>query len=311
MEIRGCLRGEDLAGMREEALLHAVEETDIFAGVDPNDKERVIRALRRAGHVVGYLGDGINDAPALHAADVGISVQGAADVAREAADFVLLSRDRSVLREGVRQGRRTFANTRKYVLTTMSATLGNMVSMAVASVLLPFLPLLASQVLLNNFLSDFPALALSGDRVDEAWVRRPERWNMAAILRFMLAFGLLSSLFDGLTFLALLLGFGLRPEAFRTGWFVESLLTELAVLFVVRTRLPLRKSRPGRGLVLISAAVALLALLLPVLPGAALRGFVPLPAAVVATLLAITLAYTLATEALKGWYWRGEVKASA
>ena len=180
------------------------------------------------GHVVGFLGDGVNDAPAMHAADTSLSVDDAVDVAREAADFVLLERDLDVIRRGVEEGRKTFANTLKYVLTTTSANLGNMLSMAAASLFLPFLPLLAGQILLNNFLSDIPAIGIADDSVDPELVERPERWNIRFIGRFMLTFGMLSSAFDGLTFAALLFVFQVAPELFRTAWFVESLLTELA-----------------------------------------------------------------------------------
>src|SRR5687768_2906365 len=187
------------------------------------------------GHVVGFLGDGVDDSTVLHAADTSVAGEQAVEVGREAADFVLLERGLDVIRRGIEEGRRTFANTLKYVLITTSANFGNMVSMAAASLFLPFLPLLATQILLNNFLSDLPALAIAGDRVDEAWVRRPRRWEIRPIRRFMVVFGLVSSAFDLLTFWLLLAVFAAGPELFRTGWFVASLLTELAVIFVVRT----------------------------------------------------------------------------
>src|SRR5678809_1166825 len=236
-----CIRDR----LHDEALWHAAERTDLFVEVDPNQKERIIRSLRKMGHVVGFLGDGVNDAPAMHAADTSLSVEHAADVAREAADFVLLERDLHVIRRGLEEGRRTFANTLKYVLTTTSANLGNMVSMAAASLFLPFLPLLAGQILLNNFLSDISAVGIAGDTVDPELVERPRRWDMRFIGRFMLEFGILSSAFDFLTFGALLGLFHATPELFRTGWFVESLLTELVVALVVRTRRPFFRSKPG------------------------------------------------------------------
>ena len=232
------LTGADIDHLRPEGLWRAVQDTDVFAEVDPNQKERIVRALRSAGHVVGFLGDGINDAPAMHAADTAISVDTAVDVAREAADFVLLERDLDVIRRGLEEGRRTFANTLKYILTTTSANLGNMVSMAAASLLLPFLPLLPGQILLNNFLSDVPAVGLAADRVDPELVDRPRRWNMRFIARFMIEFGVLSSLFDVVTFAVLLSWFRAAPALFRTGWFVESLLTELLVALVVRNPAP-------------------------------------------------------------------------
>ncbi len=187
------LTGPQLDELHDEALWHAAERTDLFVEVDPNQKERIILALKKTGHVVGFLGDGINDAPAMHAADTSLSVEGAVDVAREAADFVLLERDLDVIRRGIEEGRRTFANTLKYMLTTTSANLGNMISMAVASLFLPFLPLLAGQILLNNFLSDVPAVGLADDAVDPELVAKPRRWNMRFLGRFMVEFGLLSS----------------------------------------------------------------------------------------------------------------------
>ena len=293
------LTGAELAELRPEALWRVAERTDVFAEVDPDQKERIVLALKKMGHVVGYMGDGINDAPALHAADVSVSVEGAVDVAKEAADFVLLRPDLDVLRRGILAGRTTFANTLKYVLTTTSANLGNMLSMAAASIFLPFFPLLAGQILLNNFLSDVPAVGLATDAVDAEWLRAPRRWDMKMIQRFMFRFGALSSAFDLLTFAALLYLFDAGPEEFRTGWFVESLLTELAVALVLRTRGPAHRSRPGRALVASTAIVAALALALPYLPGAALVGLVPLPWPTLAGLLAITGAYVAATERFK------------
>ena len=237
--------GGELSEMNDEALWHRAEGTDLFVEVDPNQKERIILALKKTGHVVGFLGDGVNDAPAMHAADTSLSVEAAVDVAREAADFVLLERDLDVIRCGIEEGRRTFANTLKYILTTTSANLGNMVSMAAASLFLPFLPLLAGQILLNNFLSDIPAIGLADDSVDRELVDRPRRWDMRLIGRFMVEFGLVSSVFDVLTFTLLLVVFATGAEAFRTAWFVESLLTELVIALVVRTRRPFYASRPG------------------------------------------------------------------
>ncbi len=293
------LTGRDLDELRDEALWQAAEQTDVFAEVDPNQKERIILSLKKLGHVVGYLGDGINDAPALHAADVGISVDQAADIAKETADIVLLEHSLDALRRGIEEGRTTFANTLKYILTTTSANFGNMISMAVASFFLPFLPLLASQILLNNFLSDIPAFGLATDRIDPELIERPRRWNMELIRRFMIEFGLLSSVFDVLTFLVLLLGFGAAAELFRTGWFLESLLTELLVALIVRTRRPVWKSPPGRALLALTGAVAVVAFALPYSPLARLLDFVPLPAGVVLALVGITVAYGTAAEMLK------------
>ncbi len=299
------LTGGELDALRDEALWRLAPETRVFAEVDPNQKERIIRALQRNGHVVGFMGDGINDAPALYAADVGISVEGAVDVARESADLVLLRQDLEVLRRGIRSGRQIFANTLKYIHITTSANFGNMVSMAAASLFLPFLPLLATQILLTNFLSDVPALAIAGDRVDESWVERPRRWEIEPIKRFMIVFGLVSSAFDFLTFGILLWVFSAGAELFRTGWFVLSMLTELVILFVARTRGPLHLSRPATGLVVAALATGAVILVLPFVPPGQLFQFVPLPPALLLTLLGIAAAYAIVSEVVKrrfyGW----------
>ncbi|HMA54768.1 MAG TPA: magnesium-translocating P-type ATPase, partial [Acidobacteriota bacterium] len=299
LEVEGIVTGAELDILNDEALWQRAEHTTLFAEVDPNQKERIIRALQRDGHVVGYLGDGINDAPALHDADVGISVEGAVDVAREAADLVLLRPGLDVLSRGVEEGRVTFANSLKYIFTTTSANFGNMLSMAAASLFLPFLPLLAKQILLNNFLSDFPALAMAGDNVDPEWVRTPHRWDIKSIRNFMIIFGLTSSVFDFMTFGILLFVLKGTQDIFRTGWFVESLLTELLVALVVRTRRPFYRSRPGHWLLISTAAVTVLTFVLPYLPLNALFGFVPLPASVMAWLVGITGLYILAAEGVK------------
>ena len=298
------LTGEDLAAMRDEALWHLAPRTDLFVEIDPQQKERIVRALQRTGHSVGYLGDGINDAPALHAADVGISVAGAVDVARESADIILLSRDLDVLRQGVEDGRRTFANTLKYISITTSANFGNMISMALATPLLPFLPLAAKQILLNNFLSDLPSLAISGDNVDPERLSRPQRWNVGEIRRFMIVFGLISSVFDLLTFGVLLHVFKAGEGVFQTSWFMISLLTELVVVLVLRTRKPVFRSRPGRLLLWSTLAVAVATFAIPFLGGvSALFGFVPLSAGVLAAVVAIVGGYMLATEIAKSWFF--------
>ncbi|MFO0750533.1 MAG: magnesium-translocating P-type ATPase [Myxococcota bacterium] len=302
-EVR-VLTGDDLDNLHDEALWRAAERTDIFAEVDPNQKERIIGSLRKMGHVVGFLGDGVNDAPAMHAADTSLSVEKAVDVAREAADFVLLEPDLEVIKKGIEEGRRTFANTLKYILTTTSANLGNMVSMAVASLFLPFLPLTAGQILLNNFLSDLPAVGIATDAVDVEMVAVPRRWDIRFIGRYMVEFGILSSLFDLLTFALLLGPFHAGPERFRTGWFIESLLTELVIALVVRTRRPFWQSRPGRLLLISTIVLALATLLIPYLPGVPLLGFEPIPLALLAVLVGVTALYVFATEALKRWFYR-------
>jgi Mg2+-importing ATPase len=301
------LTGAELDELHDEALWREAERTDLFVEVDPNQKERIILALKKTRHVVGFLGDGVNDAPAMHAADTSLSVDHAVDVAREAADLVLLENHLDVIRRGIEEGRRTFANTLKYVLTTMSANLGNMVSMAAASLFLPFLPLLAGQILLNNFLSDIPALGLAGDAVDCELVERPRRWDMRFIGRFMVEFGVLSSAFDILTFGALLGLFGAAPALFRTGWFVESLLTELVIALVVRTRRPFFRSRPGPLLLGSTLVLIVVTLALPYLPFLHVFGFVPLPVSLVAMLLAITALYVMAAELLKSWFYRDTI----
>ena len=311
LPVQHVLTGGDLDVLNDEALWHVAEQTEVFAEVDPNQKERIILALKKTGHVVGFLGDGVNDAPAMHAADTSLSVEQAVDVAREVADFVLLERDLDVIRGGVEEGRRTFANTLKYVLATTSANLGNMVSMAVASLFLPFLPLTAGQILLNNFLSDIPAVGIAGDAVDPELVARPRRWDMRFIARFMIEFGILSSLFDLLTFAILLFVFRTRAESFRTAWFVESLLTELVIALVVRTRRPALRSRPGRVLLYSTLALIVVTLAMPYLPFVRVLGFVPLPAALMVVLAVTTAVYVLAAELTKSWFYRhGDAPAS-
>ncbi|MES1240009.1 MAG: magnesium-translocating P-type ATPase [Acidobacteriota bacterium] len=298
--------GSDLRRMSDPALARRVQEVDVFAEVEPNQKERIILALRKTGHVVGFLGDGINDAAALHAADVGISVDSAVDVAKEAADVVLLERDLGVLIEGVREGRRTFANTLKYIFITTSANFGNMVSMAGASLFLPFLPLLPTQILLNNFLSDFPAFAIATDKVDPELVDRPLPWNLRFIRDFMIVFGGISSVFDFLTFGALLWLLKASPGQFRSGWFVESVMTELLILLVIRTRRAFFRSRPSLPLEIATVLVTVVSIAILYLPVNRLFELEPLPLPYLALLGAITLAYALASEGAKGWFFRRE-----
>ncbi len=299
------LTGAELAEMRDEALWQRAEETQLFVEVDPQQKERIVRALQARGHVVGYLGDGINDAPALHAADVGISVDTAVDVARESADVVLLAPDLDVLREGLIGGRRTFANTLKYIGITTSANFGNMLSMAIATPVLPFLPLAAKQILLNNFLSDIPSVFISTDNVDPGRLERAQRWRIHDVRRFMVVFGLQSTVFDLLSFALLLLVFRVGETLFQTTWFVISLLTELAVVLVLRTEGSMFGSRPGRLLLWSSIAVGAAALVLPYLgPFSTALGFQPMPARLVACALGIVAAYALCAEATKAWFFR-------
>jgi len=303
LQVDDMLTGTDIAALGDGALVQRAAQAHLFVEIDPLQKERILHALWRGGRSVGYLGDGINDAPALHAADVGISVDQAADVAKEAADFVLLRHDLDVLRQGIEEGRRTFANTLKYVFIATSANFGNMLSMAAASLVLPFLPLLAKQILLNNFLSDVPAMGIAADRVDAQWERVPHHWNMGLIRRSMLTFGLTSTCFDLLTFVVLLQMVP-APAAFRTGWFVESLLTQVLTLFVIRTDQPFWRRRPASFLLWSGVAAMLAAVVLPYLPIAPALGFMPLPGAVMAAIIAVTMMFVIAMELGKRRFYR-------
>ena len=302
--VRNILTGPEIALMNDEALAVKADQADLFVEIDPQQKERIILALQRRGHVVGYMGDGINDAPALFAADVGISVDQAVDVARQSADLVLLKRDLDVLRLGVESGRRTFANTLKYISITTSANFGNMISMALVTPFLPFLPLLAKQILLNNLLSDIPSIAISTDNVDTELAQKAERWDVREVRRFMIVFGLVSSLFDLMTF-ALLLKFYVAGKAeFQTAWFVVSLLTEIAVVFSLRTRVLAIRSWPSTPLILTTLVISVIAVSIPYIePVAQLFGFVALPPSVMGVLLLIVLCYILATEVTKRWFY--------
>lgn len=307
LDAKSMLTGEELAKLKDEALWHLAPRTDLFVEIDPQQKERIVRALQRTGHSVGYLGDGINDAPALHAADVGISVEQAVDVARESADIILLSRDLDVLRSGVEDGRETFANTLKYIAITTSANFGNMISMALVTPLLPFLPLAAKQILLNNLLSDVPSIAISSDNVDPERVTRPQRWNIAEIRKFMIVFGLVSSAFDILTFALLMLVFRANEATFQTSWFMISLLTELAVVLVLRTHKPAFRSKPSKLLLGLTVAVVAATFSIPFLGAlTSIFGFVPLSTLQLTAIIAIVFGYIVATELTKTWYFRSE-----
>jgi Mg2+-importing ATPase len=307
LDPHAIMTGDEIARTSDDALWQRAERTSLFVEVDPQQKERVVRALQRRDRTVGYLGDGINDAPALHAADVGISVDDAVDVARESADIILLQRDLDVLRQGVEGGRRTFANTLKYINITTSANFGNMISMALVTPFLPFMPLLPKQILLNNFLSDLPSVAISTDRVDESQAVRPQRWDIRSIRRFMIVFGLVSSFYDLVTFALLFLIFRADAATFQTVWFLVSLLTELAVVMVLRTRLPFHRSRPGAILLRTTIAVAVLSLVIPYLGFSfEVFGLVPLSPALVAFSVAVVAAYVATTEVTKRLFYRAE-----
>ncbi len=296
--------GTDLEHVSEEALGPLAERTAVFARVSPDQKNRVMRALRRRGHVVGFMGDGINDAPSLHGADVGISVAGAVDVAKDAADIILLERSLSVLHDGVLEGRKCFGNIMKYIMMGTSSNFGNMFSMAGAVVFLPYLPMLPLQILLNNFLYDLSQLTIPGDRVDNAYLVNPKRWNILFIQRFMLVVGPVSSIYDFLTFGAMMWLFHSSEKLFHTGWFVESLATQTLVILVIRTALPPWKSRPSTPLlasVLTSVGVGIL---LPFSPAGSWLGFTPLPASFFVFLLVAVTSYLALVEGIKRWFYR-------
>jgi Mg2+-importing ATPase len=304
LSVDSVLLGSDLREMSEMALTQHVGSVDVFAEVEPNQKERIILALQRSGHVVGYLGDGINDATALHAADVGISVDTAVDVAKDAADIVLLQRELSVLVDGIRAGRQTFANTVKYVFMATSANFGNMFSMAGASLFLPFLPLLPQQILLANLLTDLSGMTIAGDSVDPEEIAAPRRWDIQFIRNFMLTFGLLSSIFDYVTFAVLLWMLNADMIGFRTGWFVESVCSASLVVLVIRTRRPCLASRPSRPLLCVTFAVMTATVLLPISPLAEPLGFAGQSIAFPLVLLLILFCYTTLAEITKQLFYR-------
>lgn len=304
MHEQPILTGAELETLSPEALKHQARQVAVFAEIEPHQKERIVMALKETGKGVAYMGDGINDVAAMHAADCAISTDNAADVTREASDFVLLEKDLAVVADGIHEGRRSFANTIKYIYITTGATFGNMISVAVASVFLPFLPLLPKQILLINFLSDLPFMAIAADHVDQAQMERPGKWRLPVIQKFMVVFGIHSSAFDMLTFFTLYQVFGLRNAEFRTGWFIESVLTELLILFVVRTRKPFFRSRPGKTLLWGAIGAMCATILLPWSPFAsALELEIPEPQVMVA-IGSILLAYLLTADALKHWFFR-------
>ncbi|BAI62051.1 magnesium-transporting P-type ATPase [Methanocella paludicola SANAE] len=298
------ITGSGLNHMSDDALMRAVNEVNVFAEVEPNQKERIIMALKRSGNVVGYMGDGINDGPALHAADVGISVDSAVDVAKEAAQIVLMEKELGVLAKGVEEGRKTFANTLKYVFMATSANFGNMFSMAGASLLLSFLPLLPTQILLTNLMTDFPEMTIATDTVDVELVDRPRRWNIDFIKKFMLTFGLVSSIFDFMTFGVLLFLLHASERQFQTGWFMESVVSATMIVLVIRTRKPFFKSRPGKLLVLATLLVVGAVIALPYTPIAPIFKFEPLPPVFILTLAIIVGLYVAMAEIVKRMFYR-------
>lgn len=299
MEEVAVITGGEISKMSSEAIVMNVQKANVFAEIEPQQKETIVKALRKAGHAVAYMGDGINDVAAINAADVGISINNAVDVAKEAADVVLLERDLAVLNAGVVEGRRTFLNTLKYIYTNTSATFGNMFSMAGASLILPFLPMLPQQILMTNFLTDFPYMAVAGDKVDEEDLASPQKWNIRQLRNFMIVFGLHSSVFDYITFFALYKLFQANEVLFHTGWFVESICTELLILFVVRTRKSLIKSKPGRLLIGLSVLALAITLILPFMPFAQEMGFVVPPFQLMGIVAGILLLYVITADMIK------------
>lgn len=295
----GVLTGAEIETMSDGQLGRAIEHVMVFAETDPLQKERLVRAFSLSGHTVGFLGDGINDSPALHVADVGISVDSAVDIAKQTADLVLLDKDLAVLADGIEQGRRVFTNTLKYVYVNTSAQFGNMLSLAMAALVLPFLPLLPLQILLLNFLSDVPGMTIATDRVDGEQLRQPRKWDVRRVRNFMLVFGTISSAFDMMTFGVLRLGFHAGPELLRTGWFIESTFTELAVMLVLRTARPAFRSRPSNALIGSSIGVAVATICVPFSLIAHDLGFVEPSGILLMTLAGITAAYVLTTEFIK------------
>jgi len=304
LNVTGVITGAELMKLTDEALWNRIENTNLFAEVDPNQKERIILALKKNSHVVGYMGDGINDVPALHAADVSISVDNAVDVAKESADFVLIEKSLEVLNRGIELGRTTFSNTLKYIQVTTSANFGNMFSMAGASLFLPFLPLLPKQILLINFLTDFPAITIANDAVDSEVLAKPRRWDIRQIRKFMFTFGLISSIFDYLTFAVLFIGFKVQHGAFQSSWLSFSILTELLILMVMRTQKPFFKSRPAPILLYSSIAVGIVTLLLPYLPFHEFLNIEPVKPLILIALFGIAGLYIIATEITKHYFYK-------
>ena len=302
--VSGVLTGDALTRLSDEALIGQLPQVNLFCRVNPQQKHRILLALKRLGHVVGFMGDGINDAPALHAADVGISVDGAADVARAAADLILLEHDLAVVRDAVVDGRGAVQNVSKYVLMGSSSNFGNMFSMAGAALFLPFLPMLPIQILLNNLLYDVSEIAIPFDRVDQEVTARPVKWDIELIERFMLVFGPVSSIFDFLTFYALLHLFGAGQALFQTGWFIESITTQVLVVFAIRTRRRFYRSKPHRFLVAMALGAVAIAIALPLLPIGRWFGFVPPPPLSFVYLIGVTAAYLALVEITKGLFYR-------
>ena len=299
LDCHGVLTGPEIDELDDHALIAHVDSVDLYARVSPEQKTRVIKALQAAGHVVGFMGDGINDAPAIKAADVGLSVEGATEVARATADMILLDSDLAVVADGVTEGRRTYANIMKYIRMGTSSNFGNMLSMALASIAIPFLPLTPVQVLINNLIYDLSEIGIPLDEVDDEAVAAPHVWNMGDILRFTLVMGPLSSLFDIATFILLRYGYDASPEIFRTGWFIESMATQILVIFLIRTPRPVWTSRPHIALTATSLGALALALFLSLGPAAHLFGFGAPPASLLWAIVGLVISYLACAEILK------------
>ena len=310
LDVTGVLTGEELRKLSDESFWNKVESTNIFAEVDPNQKERIILAFKKKSHVVGYMGDGINDVPALHCADVSISVNNAADIAKESADLVLMENSLEVLNRGIKLGRTTFGNTLKYIQVTTSANFGNMFSMAGASLFLPFLPLLPKQILLINFLTDFPAITIANDTVDAEILEKPRRWDVKLIRDFMLTFGLISSVFDYITFAVLLIGFKAQEEVFQSSWFIVSILTELLILMVMRTQKPFYKSKPVPIMLFTVIFMGVLTLILPYLPFHQFLNIEPIKPVILLSLFIIAGLYIITTEIAKHYFYKSKSHAN-
>ncbi len=304
LPITGVLTGDHIQKMDDQALAAQVERANLFCRVNPAQKNRVILALKKRGHAVGYLGDGINDAPSLHSADIGISVDSAVDVAKDAAEMILLEHDLGVLYEGVNEGRRTFGNVMKYIMMGTSSNFGNMFSMAGGSLFLPFIPMLPTQILLNNMLYDFSEVPIPLDNVDEEYLTHPRQWDINFVRRFMLAVGPVSSIFDFLTFFVMLKIFHAGEALFHTGWFVESLSTQVLVIFIIRTHKNPLRSRPNPWLTGCSLLVVALAITLPFTSLAGYLGFETLPPLFFLVLACMVIMYLLIVEQVKQWFFR-------
>jgi Mg2+-importing ATPase len=309
--VTGLLTGTQIEALSDEALAARLEETSLFCRVTPVQKNRVILGLKHRGHVVGFLGDGINDAPSLHTADVGISVDSAVDIAKDAADIILLRHDLGVLERGVTEGRRAFGNIMKFIMMAMSSNFGNMFSMAGATLILPFLPMLPVQILLNNLLYAVSEMPIPLDEVDREATERPEHWDMRFIRDFMLVMGPVSSIFDYLTFGLLLLVFHANEASFQTGWFIESLATQVLVIFVLRTRRNPLRSHPHPLLATTSLSIVVIAVLLPFTPLGSWFGFVPPSAALLLAIAGLSAIYLLLAEGAKQAFYRMRASAGA